>query len=121
MSQYFQQSFFFQQKKRPLLKRIRKPIDLQSLYGGDKREPVLTFRPQRSEIGDTVLKSPRHRRPLSSVSRQSSVHLPPVDTSGPRLTTNQVCIKLTTNYCVVRERIKSCNEMLITASLIKIV
>ena len=86
MSQYSRQSFFFQQKKRPLVHRVHKPLDTLSIFG-DKREPILTFRPGRVE-------SARHRlRPFSSVSRLSGVPIiPPVDPTGPHFTTaaNQV-------------------------------
>lgn len=88
MSRYSRQSFFFQQKRHHHTRRVRKPLDTQSILA-EKREPVLTFYPQVKE-GETDLpyKSPgRHRRPSSAASRLSSVRLPPVDTTGPHLTT----------------------------------
>ena len=85
MSRYSRQSFFFQQKRRHHTRRVRKPLDTQSILA-EKREPVLTFYPQVET--DLPYKSPgRHKRPSSGASRLSSVRLPPVDTTGPHLTT----------------------------------
>lgn len=97
MSRYYKESFFHHQKKRQTHRtKIKKPIDTQSLLN-ERREPILTFRPGIVEEGEEDLakirllaKSPaagRQRRPSSSASRRSSVWLPPVDTSGPHLTT----------------------------------
>jgi hypothetical protein len=72
-SQYSQQSFFFHQKKRQSIQRVKKPLDILSIFG-DKRETFLSFKPQREGLHDRV-KSARSRRPLSSISRQSSIRL----------------------------------------------
>ena len=99
MSRFSKQSFFFQQKKRAITKRLKKHIDTQSVLG-DRRESILVFRPGagiEEELGDIRLqaKSPavgggRQRRPSSAASRKSSVWFPPIDPTGPHLTTTKV-------------------------------
>ncbi len=100
MSRFSKQSFFYQQKKRSVTKRVKKHIDTQSVLG-DRRESILVFRPGagvEEELGDIRLqaKSPavggsnRQRRPSSAASKKSSVWFPPIDPTGPHLTTNKV-------------------------------
>lgn len=100
MSRYSKHSFFYQQKKRSFSsRRPKKHFDTQSVLG-EKRESILIFRPGAAieeELGNVRLqaKSPgilnhRQRRPSSAASRKSSVWFPPLDTTGPHLTTTKV-------------------------------
>ena len=99
MSRYSKQSFFYQQRKRTTSnRRAKKQIDTQSVIG-DRRESILVFRPGvglEEDLGNIRLqaKAPgannRHRRPSSAASRKSSVWFPPIDPTGPRLTTIKV-------------------------------
>ena len=99
MSRYSKQSFFYQQTKRTAgTRRAKKHIDTQSVVG-ERRESILVFRPGaglEEDLGNIRLqaKSPaannRQRRPTSAASRKSSVWFPPIDPTGPHLTTNKV-------------------------------
>ncbi|XP_019849747.1 PREDICTED: uncharacterized protein LOC109580711 [Amphimedon queenslandica] len=86
MSHQPKQSYFFSQRRRVLVRRTRKHLDSLSVFG-DKKEPVLSFRPKAIKEGDEGKQKSYPKRPASAVSRHS-VQLPPVDATGPHLTTN---------------------------------
>ena len=86
MSHHTKQSYFFAQRKRVLVRRVKKQLDTVSFIG-EKREPILSFRPKAIREGEDGRTRPHPKRPASAVSRHSVVQFPPIDVTGPHLTT----------------------------------
>ena len=112
MLRYSRESFFYQQRKRSTsTRREKKEVDTQPVF----IESILTFRPGaggEEGLGNIRLRAKsaaahRQRRPPSAASRKSSVWFPPIDPSGPHLTTTQVRFDM---FPVRYIRTRNCNS-----------